>query len=149
MHVKCIKYRKIYLKNKKWRGITEYAWIVWFKKLRFVVKKIDIFTAFKKCGDKKYHGPLNLCVMLNTVGAVSQWWTNERMMVYFKLMLVKCSLWMMMKFSLMMVKWVYDHARISPSLTSISPSLTKILPSLAWSKPSFANLTIVEKLHRL
>ena len=26
---------------------------------------------------------------------------------------------------------------------------TSILPSLAWSKPSFAHLTIIEKLHRL
>ena len=50
--------------------------------------------------------------------------------------------------SSMMVKWVY-HTRISPSLTSISPSLTCILPSLAWGKPSFAHLTIIEKLHRL
>ena len=41
------------------------------------------------------------------------------------------------------------HTPISPSLTSISPSLTSILPSLAWSKPSFAHLTIIEKLHRL
>ena len=38
---------------------------------------------------------------------------------------------------------------ISPSVKSISPSLTSTLPSWAWSKPSFANLTIVEKLHRL
>ena len=29
-----------------------------------------------------------------------------------------------------MVKWVYDHTLILPSLTSISPSLTSILPSL-------------------
>ena len=67
-----------------------------------------------------------------TVGAASQWWSNERMMVYFKLMMVKC-------FS-MMVKWVNDHILNSPSLTSIIPSLTSILPSLAWSKPSFAHL---------
>ena len=75
-----------------------------------------------------------------TVGAASQWLSNERMMVYIKLMMVK--------FSSMMVKWVY-HKPISPSLTSISPSLTSILPSLAWSKPSFAHLTIIKKLHRL
>ena len=50
---------------------------------------------------------------------------------------------------LMMVKWVYDHTLLSPSLTSISPSLTSILPSLAWSIPSFAHFTIIEKLHRL
>ena len=49
----------------------------------------------------------------------------------------------------MIVKWVYDHTLISPLLTSISPSLTSILPLLAWSKPSFAHLTIIEKLHRL
>ena len=60
------------------------------------------------------------------VGAASQWWSNERMMV----------------------NWVYDHILISPTLTSISPSLTSsspsltsILHSLAWSKPSFAHLT--------
>ena len=34
------------------------------------------------------------------------------------------------KISSMMVKWVYDHILISPSLTSISPSLTSISPSL-------------------
>ena len=50
---------------------------------------------------------------------------------------------------LMMVKWVYDHILISPSLTSISPSLTSILPSLACSISSFAHLTIIEKQHRL
>ena len=66
---------------------------------------------------------------------------NERMMVYFMVMMVKCSL--------MMVKWVYDHILITPSLTSISPSLTSILQSLAWSKPSFVHLTIIEKLHWL
>ena len=70
----------------------------------------------------------------SSVGAASQWWSNERMMVYFKLM---------------MVKWVYDHTLISQSLTSISPSLTSILPSSAWSTPSFAHLTIIEKLNRL
>ena len=43
----------------------------------------------------------------------------------------------------------YTHLLISPSLTTISPSLTSILPSIAWSIPSFANLTIIEKLHRL
>ena len=75
------------------------------------------------------------------VGAASQWWSNKRMMVYFKLKIVRCSL--------MMVKWMYDHIIISPSLPSISPSLTIILPSLAWGKPSFADLTIIEKLHRL
>ena len=42
----------------------------------------------------------------------------------------------------MMVKWVYDH-------TLISPSLTSILQLLAWSKPSFAHLTIIEKLLQL
>ena len=43
-----------------------------------------------------------------TVGAASQWWSNERMMVYFKLMMVKCYL-MMVKCYSMMVKWVNDH----------------------------------------
>ena len=62
-------------------------------------------------------------------------------MVYFKLMMVN-GLLMMVKCSSMMVKWVYDH-------TLISPSLTSILPSLAWSKPSFAHLILIEKLHRL
>ena len=38
---------------------------------------------------------------------------------------------------------------ISLSLTSISPSLTSILLAFAWSKPLFAHLTIIEKLHRL
>ena len=97
-----------------------------------------------------------------TVGAASQWWSNERMMVYFKIMMVKCLLMMvnclfkMVKCLSMMVKWVYVHklilpslTGISPSLTSISPSLTSILPSLSWSKPSFAHLTIIEKLHQL
>ena len=79
--------------------------------------------------------------------AASQWWSNERIMVYFKLMLVKCSLMMvkcllmMVKCSSMMVKWVYDYTLIAPSLTSI------LLP--AWSTPSFAHLTIIEKLHQL
>ena len=49
---------------------------------------------------------------------------------------------MMVKCQPMMVKRVYDHTLISPSLTSISLSLTNILPSLA-------HLTIIEKLHRL
>ena len=82
------------------------------------------------------------------VGAASQWWSNERMMVYFKLMMVICSL-MMVKCSSRMVNWLYDHTHISPSLTCNSPSLTSVLPSLAWSKPSFAYLNIIEKLHRL
>ena len=91
----------------------------------------------------------------SAVGAASQWCSNERMMVYFKLMMVK-RLLMMVKCKSMMVKCVYDHkvnspslTSISPSLTSISPSLMSILPSLAWSKTSFAHLTIIEKLHRL
>jgi hypothetical protein len=63
-----------------------------------------------------------------SVGAASQWWSNERMMVHFKLMMVK--------YSIMMVKWVYDHIFISPSLTSISQSLTSSSPSLAdWTLP--------------
>ena len=37
------------------------------------------------------------------VDAASQCWSDERMMVYFKLMLLKCSL-MMVKCSLMIVK---------------------------------------------
>ena len=81
------------------------------------------------------------------VRAASQWCSKERIMVYSKLMMVKCQS--------MMVKWVCDHIFISPSLTSISPSLTSISPSfmsisppLAWSKPSFAHLTIIEKLQR-
>ena len=68
------------------------------------------------------------------VGAASQWWSNERMIVYFKLKVVK---------------WACDHTLISPSLTIISPALTSIWPSLDWNKPSFAHLTIIEKLHRL
>ena len=93
--------------------------------------------------------------LLIAVGAASQWWSNEWMMVYFKLMMVKCSLMMvkcllmMVKCSSMMVKCVYDSTLISPSLTSISPSLKSIWPSLAWSKPSFAHLAIIEKLHQL
>ena len=41
--------------------------------------------------------PRNLCLFQNvnnTVGATSLWWSNEWMMVYFKLMMVKCSLMM-------------------------------------------------------
>ena len=53
-----------------------------------------------------------------SICSASQWWSNERMMVYFKLMLVKCSV-MKVKCSSMRVKWVYDHTLISPSLTSI------------------------------
>ena len=49
---------------------------------------------------------------------------------------------MMVKWSSMMVNWVYDYSLISPSLSSISPLL-------AWSIPSFAHLTIIEKLHQL
>ena len=85
--------------------------------------------------------PPPLYPFYNAGGAASQWWSNERMILYYKLMMVKCSL--------MMVKWVYDHTLISLSLTSISPYLTSILPSLLWSKPAFAHLTIIEKLHRL
>ena len=52
-----------------------------------------------------------------------------------------------------MSEWSYTQSpsltSISPSLTSIIPSLTSIFPSLALSKPSFAHLTIIEKLHRL
>ena len=71
-----------------------------------------------------------------TVGAASQWWSNEWRMAYCKLMMiVKCSL-MMVKCKSMMVKWVYDHTLISPSLTRISPSLISILPA-------FAHLTII------
>ena len=87
-----------------------------------------------------YETPVT-CVLTTPVGAASQWWWNERMMVYFKVMMVKCLL-MMVKYQSMMVKWVYDYIlispslmSISPSLTSISPSFTSILPSLFWSKP--------------
>ena len=77
-----------------------------------------------------------------TVGAASQWCSNERMMVVpIGFMMVKCSL-MMVKCSVMTLKWVYEHSIISPSLTSI-------LPSIAWCKPSFGHLTIIDKLHRL
>ena len=86
--------------------------------------------------------PMQSFHLLND-GEMREWW------------LTSCSV-MMVKWSSMMVKWVYDHelispslTSISPSLTSISPSLTSILPSLAWSKPSFAHITIIEKLHRL
>ena len=53
------------------------------------------------------------------------------------------------KMLVIMVKWVYDHILISPSLTSISPSLKSISPSLMSILPSLAHLTIIEKLHRL
>ena len=105
-------------------------------------------------GTKTYKIPITWALN-KAVGAASQWWSNERMMVYFKLMMVKCSLMMvncllmMVKCFSMMLKWVYDHTLNSPSLIGISPSLTSILPSLAWSVPSFAHLTIIEKLHRL
>ena len=45
-----------------------------------------------------------------------------------------------------MSAWSITHFTI---ITSISPSLTSIFPSLARSKPSFAHLTIIAKLHRL
>ena len=76
-----------------------------------------------------------------SVGAASQWWSNEGMMVKCWLMMAKCLL-MMVKCSSMMVKCVYDHTLISPSLTGIPPSFTSILPSSAY-------LTIIEKLRRL
>ena len=63
------------------------------------------------------------------------------MMVKCLLMMVKCLL-MMVKCSSMIVKWVYDH-------TLISQSLTSIWLALAWSEPSYAHLTIIEKLHWL
>ena len=63
----------------------------------------------------------------DAVGAASQWCSNKRMIVYFKVKMERCSL-MMVKYSVMMVKWLYDHTFISPS---------------------FAYLTIIEKLHRL
>ena len=85
---------------------------------------------------------------VHTLGAASQWWSNERMMVYFKVMMVRYSL-MMVKCSSMMVNWVHDHSLISLSLSSISQSLSSIWPSLAWSIPSLAYLTIIEKLHQL
>ena len=53
------------------------------------------------------------------------------------------------KMLVIMVKWVYDHILISPSLTSISPSLKSISPSLMSILPTLAHLTIIEKLHRL
>ena len=83
------------------------------------------------------------------VGAASQWWSNEWMMINFELMMERKMLVNDGEMLVMMVKWVYDHTLFSPPLTSISPSLTSILPSLAWSKSSFAQLTIIEKLHRL
>ena len=93
-------------------------------------------TRASQIGIKRYRRRFlgSLIPLHNAVSAASQWRSNERMMVYFKLMMVKCLS--------MIVKWVYDHTLISPSLTSISPSLTSILPSLA-------HLTIIEKLHRL
>ena len=49
--------------------------------------------------------------------------------------------------------WSYTHFTIIDKhftiITSSSPSLTSILPSLAWSRPSFAHLTIIEKLPQL
>ena len=69
------------------------------------------------------------------------------MIVYFKLMLLKCSLMMvkcsliMVKCSSMMVKWVYYPTLISPPKS--------ILVALAWITPSLAHPTIIEKLHRL
>ena len=74
--------------------------------------------------------PLNIAV-----GAASQWWSNEQMMVHFKLV----------NHGERSV-WSYTHFTI---IKSFSPSLTSILPSLAWSIPSFAHSTIIEKLHRL
>ena len=80
-----------------------------------------------------------------TVDAASQWWWNEQMMVYFQLMLQKCS-FIIVKCLLMKVKWVLDHTLISPSLTSISTSLRGISPSLTSISPALT--TIIKKLHR-
>jgi len=79
-----------------------------------------------------------------------------RMMVYFKLMMVKCALmmvnarqwwWnecMIINSFLPSLKSISPSlTSISSSLTSISPSLTSILPSLAWSRQSLAHPTII------
>ena len=58
--------------------------------------------------------------------------------------MVKCSL-MKVKFSFMSI-WSYTHFI---DYHFIIPSFTSILLLLAWSKPSFAHLTINEKLRRL
>ena len=88
--------------------------------------------------------PWPFCRIIKSVGPSS---SSIQNLWYFSFGLVvsgfqysRCSFSTMVM--LMMVKWVYDHSLISPSLTSI-------LPYLAWSKPSLAHLTIIEKLHRL
>ena len=73
--------------------------------------------------------------------AASQWWSNERMMVYFKLMMVKGSLmlvndgemgvWSYTNFTI-----IYDDFIIINKHFTI---ITSTLPSFAWSKSSFAH----------
>ena len=69
----------------------------------------------KSFATARYCYALHLLIIYNTVGAASQWWSNERMMVYFKLMMVKGSL-MMAKCSSM--HEVNQHSLIRPSLRS-------------------------------
>ena len=46
--------------------------------------------------------------------------------------------------------WSYIHFTIiDKHFTIINMQFTSILQSLVWSKPSFAHLTIIEKLHQL
>ena len=69
----------------------------------------------------------------SAVDAASQWWSNERMMVYFK------QLWSPYSFR--------QHFSIfQEHFTIINEHFTIIL---AWSIPSFTHFTIIEKLHRL
>ena len=83
--------------------------------------------------------------LLNNDQMIKWWFTNAiKMLVKYGEILVNDG-----KCLSMIVKWVYDHTLISPSLTSISPSFRSILLILAWNIPSFANLTIIKKLHRL
>ena len=115
-------------------------YVHWYKTRTIIVNRSVFSVAIMSLACGEHAVNMRWTCSEYAVGAASQWWSNERMMVYFKLMMVKCLS--------MMVKW-YDHTLIWPSLTSIWPSLTSISPSLASSKPSLAHLTIIEKLHRL
>ena len=110
-------------------------------KVRFILGTFRSIKSSKSLSDRH-----KLFCYFITVGAASQWWSNDCLLqAYDGKMLVNDGEMLVNDGK----KYVYDHTLISPSLTSIALSLTCILPSLAWSIPSFTHLTIIEELHRL
>ena len=91
--------------------------------------------------------------LTQTVGAASQWWSNERMMVYFKLhkaskMLFNDGLarqWWWNE-CIMLIYSFHHHWRAKPSITSFSPSLTSIIETLkvcVWRNRPFGDFKMI------